>query len=289
MPETVQTKQVWTGLRDELSGDYQMAAIRLDASTDSPVIEEALRSYQPAALVLMNNPTVSAYRDLQRKYPGKRFPPAIIVMTSFLETQAADLHSATGVSYEVPLITAMTNLRRLLVLQQERVGVIGRAPLRGFIKRQVELSLREKVVVMQEEVSQSPNASEVKRAIRRLKQHVDVIWILNDDKLLTPRLISEAWILGLDERPWLPTIVGARSLVSATSNLGTFAVVPDHVALGGQAASMVLDVASNGWQMTADDRIQLPLSTTTTIDLVQTRERFTLQKDALQQVDRILE
>ena len=116
-----------------------------------------------------------------------------------------------------------------------------------------------------------------------------MIWILNDDKLLTPRLISEGWIVGLDERPWLPTIVGAASLVSATSNLGTFAVLPDHIALGSQAASMLLDLASNGWQLTDDDRIQLPLSTTTTIDLVQTRERFTLQNGALNQVDRILE
>jgi hypothetical protein len=289
MPETAQTREVWSGLRDELGDDHQLIAVRLEAAKDSAIIEEALRLYQPSGLVLMNNPTVSAYRQVQRKYPDRKFPPAIIVMTSFLETEANKLRGATGISYEVPLITAMTNLRRLLVLPQERVGVISRAPLRSFIQRQVELCAREKVVVIQEEVSQSPNASELKRAIRRLKQRVDLIWILNDDKLLTRNLISEGWVVGLDERPWMPTIVGAASLVSARSNLGTFAVLPDHVALGAQAASMLLDVAESGWQVTEDDRIQLPLSTTTTIDLVQTRERFKLQPDALQRVDRILE
>jgi hypothetical protein len=289
MPDTAQTRQVWSGLRDELGDDYQLIAVRLEAASDSPIIEEALRLYQPSGLVLMNNPTVNAYRHFQRKHPGIKFPPAIIVMTSFLETSVKDIRGATGISYEIPLITAMTNLRRLLALKQERVGVISRAPLRGFIQRQVELCAREKVAVIQEEVSQSPNASELKRAIRRLKQRADVIWILNDDKLLTRNLISEAWVVGLDERPWLPTIVGAASLVSARSNLGTFAVLPDHVALGAQAASMLLDLAENDWQMTEEDSIQLPLSTTTTIDLVQTRERFALQKDALQRVDRILE
>lgn len=289
MPETAQTKQVWSGLHDELADDYQLIAIRLDAAGQASIIEEAVSRYKPVGLVLMNNPTVSAFRHLQQTRPNATLPPAVIVMTSFLETHAKNLHGATGVAYEVPLITAITSLRRVLVLPRERVGVIGRAPLRGFINRQVALCAREKVTVIQEEVSQSPNPSELKRAIRRLKQEADVIWILNDDKLLTPRLLSEGWVVGLDERPWLPTIVGAASLVSAASGLGTFAVLPDHVALGAQAASMLADIADNDWRLTDEDRIQLPLSTTTTIDLVQTRERFELQRDALRQVDRILE
>jgi hypothetical protein len=38
-----------------------------------------------------------------------------------------------------------------------------------------------------------------------------------------------------------------------------------------------------------DSDVQAPLSTTTTVDLVQVRERFSLQQNALAQVDRILE
>jgi hypothetical protein len=260
----------------------------VDASSPPSVIEGALKRYAPAGLVLMNNPTVSAYKAVQRSHPEMRFPPAVVVMTSFLETQAAELRGTTGISYEVPLITAMTNLRRLLALPSERVGVVGRAGLRAYIHRQIELCALEKIPVVTEEVSQRPNPSELKRAIRRLKQRVDVIWIMNDDKLLTPRLISEGWMPGLDERPWLPSIVGAASLVSARSNLGTFAVLPDHVALGSQAAGMLLDIADDDWQVPSGHGIDLPLSTTTTIDLAQTEERFTLKTDALQQVDRIV-
>jgi hypothetical protein len=94
---------------------------------------------------------------------------------------------------------------------------------------------------------------------------------------------------GLDERPWLPTIVGAASLVSAQHSFGTFAVLPDHVGLGSQAATMLMDIAADDWKIDQETRVQLPLSTTTTIDLVQAKERFALQQDALQQVDRILE
>lgn len=289
MPETAQTKEVWKGLSDELSHDYRLVAIRVERGTDAPIIAEGIKRYQPTAVVLMNNPTLAAYRDYQANTPTLDFPPAIVVMSSFLEHQSSQLISATGISYEVPLITVMTNLRRLITLKSERVGVVVRATLRDFVGKQVQLARREQVVVNQEYVSAEPNPSEIKRAIRRLKQKADVLWILNDDRLLTPKLISEGWLPGLDERPWVPTIVGAGSLVSPTQSFGTFAVLPDHVALGSQAASMLLDMADGGWKLAQGSPVQLPLSTTTTIDLNQIKERFVMQTDALQQVDRILE
>jgi hypothetical protein len=289
MPETPQTRDVWKGLSDELSHDYRLVALRVERGSDSALIAEGLRRYQPVGIVLMNNPTLTAYREYQQNTASLTFPPAIIVMTSFLEGQSNQLIGATGVSYEVPLITVMTNLRRLVALKSERVGVVVRAPLRSFVGKQVELARREQVVVSEEEVSANPNPSEIKRAIRRLKQQADVLWILNDDRLLSSKLISEGWLPSLDERPWIPTIVGAGSLVSPQRSFGTFAVLPDHVALGAQAASLLLDLADNGWQVEPSRSIQLPLSTTTTMDLVQVKERFVMQKDALQQVDRILE
>ncbi|HET9953327.1 MAG TPA: hypothetical protein VFQ61_02425, partial [Polyangiaceae bacterium] len=171
----------------------------------------------------------------------------------------------------------------------ERVGVVVRSPLRAFVDKQVSLARREQVVVTQELVGPDPNPSEIKRAIRRLKKTSDILWILNDDRLLTPKLISEGWLPGLDERPWVPTIVGAGSLVSPSRSFGTFAVLPDHVALGGQAASLLLDIADEGWTLEPNPFVQLPLSTTTTMDLNQVKERFAMQKDALHQVDHILE
>lgn len=288
-PETPQTKEVLTGLSDELQEDYRLVAIRLDSSNESALLSESIDRYKPSALVLINNTSVSAYKKYQQQRGGPVFPPAVVVMASFLESQTSQLRCATGISYEVPLITAITNLRRLVVLPRERVGVVVRAPLRQFVEEQIRLASREKVIVTQEEVDASPNPSEIKRAIRRLKSRADVLWILNDDRLLTPQLIADAWVPGLDERPWVPSIVGAPSLVSASNSFGTFAVLPDHAALGAQVSSMLDDIASNGWKIPNGGAIQLPLSTTTTIDLLQVRERFALQPDALQQVDKILE
>src|SRR5690606_8443791 len=62
MPETKQTLQAWTGLNDELSQEFGVVAVRIEARTDSAIIAEAVKRHKPASIVLMNNPSVSAYR-----------------------------------------------------------------------------------------------------------------------------------------------------------------------------------------------------------------------------------
>ncbi len=289
MPETRQTSEVWRGLSDELAHEFELIALRTEGEDVSAKIARGIDRYRPAGLVLMNNPTVEGYRRLQAQAHDAAFPPAVIVMSSFLEGKPARLRAATGISYEVPLITVVTNLRKLIATPIERIGVVHRASLSGFVRRQAALAHREQTAVVSEEVSQNPNASEIKRALRRLKQRCDAIWVLNDDRLLTPRLLADGWLHGLNEPRWVPTIVGAASLVSPSQSFGTFAVLPDHTALGAQAANLLLDIADNDWVLPNSGATQLPLSTTTTVDLTQARERFALRPSALAQVDKVLE
>ena len=289
MPDTPQTRQVWSGLSDELGKQYRLVAVRVNDPGASDVIAEGIRRHTPAALVLMNNPTVAAYRSYQRSAGGDRFPPAVIVMTSFLTGRVTHVTCATGISYEVPLITVVTNLRRLIASPLERIGVIVRGSQHAFVAGQAALAQREQIHVIEQEVSADPNSSELKWAMRRIKDQIDALWVLNDDHLLTPRLIAEGWLPGLNERPYRPTIVGAASLVSAKQPFGTFAVLPDHIALGAQAAGLLFDIADAGWRIPEDAQVQLPLSTTTAVDLVQARAHFSLREDALRQVDRVLD
>jgi hypothetical protein len=273
MPRTTQAMEVWRGLRDELGRDFRIVAVEVQGRQSVPALSEGLRRHRPSAIVLMNNPTLAAYRELQQLSPDGRFPPAVVVMTSFL-VRPPGMIATTGITYEVPLITVVTNLRKLIATPIRRIGIVTRASLRGFIERQ--------------EVRAKPNAAEIKRALRLLKGRSDALWILNDDQLLTPRLIADGWLPGMDERPWIPAIVGAAPLVAPGTGFGTFAVLPDHTALGAQAANMIFDLSENDWSLSPDLDVQLPLSTVSTIDLVQARERFALRPDALQMVDRVL-
>jgi hypothetical protein len=289
MPETAQTKEVWSSLRDELGNDYRLVAIRVDGASSWPVIAEALRRHKPSAIVLMNNPTVAAYRLYQDQSADKTFPPAVVIMTSFLDGHPTQIANATGISYEVPLITVVTNLRKVVAAPIEKVGVVVRAPLRGFVARQAALASREQISVVEQEIGANPNSSELKWALRKLKRRVDALWILNDDRLLNPRLIADAWLPSLNEKPYFLTMVGVAALVSPGQSFGTFAVLPDHTALGAQAASMIFDLADQNWTLPPDAQVQLPLSVITALDLTQARNRFALRADAAQKVDRVLE
>jgi hypothetical protein len=289
MPDTSQTREVWLGMSDELAKQFTLIAVQVDSRSNVDVIDQAIRRHRPSGLVLMNNPTVAAYREYLHRQHAVASLPAVVVMTSFLDDSQLQPIGAAGISYEVPLITVVTNLRRLLMSPIERVGVVYRARLAGFVHRELELARREQISLNEQKVGENPNESEIKRALRLAKKGASAIWILNDDRLLTPALITDAWLPGLQERPWLPTIVGAASLLSAGQSLGTFAALPDLTALGAQTANVVFDIAENGWILQAGTLAQLPLSTTTMIDAVQARERFALRENAFSQVDKIVE
>ncbi|MFT3926418.1 MAG: hypothetical protein QM778_27990 [Myxococcales bacterium] len=287
MPDNEHARQVWTGLCDELSADIQLIGVLVQRKQDSASIHEAITRHRPSALVLINNPTVAAYREYQRANRAASYPPAVIVMTSLLEQKGLGILNATGIRYEVPLITVVSNLRSLITHPVARVGVIRRAAFTGLVEFEATLAKRENVSVVSQVVSPSPNPSEIKAALRRLKHQVDALWVLNDDHLLTRQLLSEGWVAGLEEHPYIPTLVGARSLVTAGGSFGDFAVLPDHTALGTQAAGILFDARDNGWAF-ENTEVQLPVSTTTVMDYLRANELFALREDALSKVDVVL-
>jgi ABC-type uncharacterized transport system substrate-binding protein len=286
MPETPQTREVLRGLVDELGSEFRVVAVIVEDQVETAIIARSFEEFEPRAVVLMNNPTVAAYRSYTARSGAQ--VPAVVVMTSFIDSPSLSALGAAGINYEVPLITAVTSLRRILRTPIERVGVVYRQNLDSFVRREASLASREQVTVVPTPLDPDPNAAHIKSAIRDAKRNADAIWVLNDDRVLTPHLIAGGWLPGLNERPWRPTIVSASSLVSAHQSFGTVAVLPDHTALGVQTANLVFDIADNQWQL-PERGAQLPVSTNTVVDLRQAHERFELKRDALAQVDRIIE
>ena len=86
----------------------------------------------------------------------------------------------------------------------------------------------------------------------------------------------------------LPVIVGVANLVNPDSPLGTLAVVPDHEAMGLQAANLIFELADDGWRVEAHP-VELPLSVKTVVDVKMVRANFGLRQDALKHIDRALE
>jgi hypothetical protein len=65
-------------------------------------------------------------------------------------------------------------------------------------------------------------------------------------------------------------------------------MLPDHGALGLQAANMVFSLADEDWNANARP-VELPLSVQSTVDLPWSRQHLEFREDALERIDRIVQ
>jgi putative ABC transport system substrate-binding protein len=165
-----------------------------------------------------------------------------------------------------------------------------RSDFAAFVAEQKALAAKEQVEIVGINLDRSPSESSIEAALRTLRvdHHIDAIWVLNDNGLLKdPEFRGRAWRSELAAMG-VPVIVGAANLVNASSPFGTFAVLPDHNALGVQAANLVFDLADDDWKAAEHDT-EYPLSTITVVDGNQVRTRFGLRADAHTRIDRFVE
>jgi putative ABC transport system substrate-binding protein len=190
----------------------------------------------------------------------------------------------------VPGVTAFVNLRAVVATPVRRVGVIFRPLLRAFVERQRALAAGEHIELAPVAVPADVTADGLREALDTLirSRKVDAVWMLNDNALVRDgQFINDAWRAEVGEAK-IPLIVGAANLVNPTSPLGTLAVVPDHEALGLQAANLIFELADDDWRVEAHP-VELPLSVKTVVDVKAVRENFGLRPEALRHIDRALE
>ena len=288
-PEIAAARDVVSGLGDELSHHATLVRREISAGTTVEGLAGLLNEVKPRVLVLLDNPTVRLYHAYQlAQPPGTPFPPAVILMTVFMEQASAGLRNVTGISYEIPAVTALVNLRSVLGRPITKVGVLLRHGFEAFIARQEQLAAAEGFSIVGRVLDDGNRKDAVKRGLRRLLDydHVDALWVLNDSDLVNPELVARAWLPVL-RHAHVPVVVGVPSLVSARLRFGTFAVVPDHRALGAQAAGLVDDLAQTGWQVNARHSL-LPVAVEKILDLGLARALAPISQERLGEVDRVV-
>jgi hypothetical protein len=288
MPDSTAFRTVRRALVDEIKKDFDVSTQIVDAHTSLDDFRGRVDAAHPACLVLMDNPTVKLYRAYQKGHEGPP-PPALVVMTSFLEELRADLPNASGVAYEVPGVTAFVNLRSVIERPVSRVGVLHRPSFKRFVERQKALAAKEQITLVPVEVPSDPGSKDVRDALKTLAaEHVDALWVLNDNGLLKDgRFLEAAWrpeLAGLG----VPVVVGVPTLVSADARFGTFAVLPDLEAMGVQAANVLFEISESGWRA-GEHPVELPVSTLTVVNMRQIKEHFGLREGATRHIDKVIE
>ncbi|MEL7367981.1 MAG: ABC transporter substrate binding protein [Myxococcota bacterium] len=287
MPEAASPKQVLEGLLDELKEEFDLVPFVVARDLTPLDLARAIRREQPKAVVLMNNPTLRVYRRYLAGAPDAPPVPAVAVLTSFLRETGEGVENLAGVIYEVPLVTSLVNLRALLAQPIQRVGVVYRPIFKSFLAEQRKLSATEGFELVGLSVS-GKDETELRDALTQLRREVDAIWVLNDNRLLKRNMLLDGWLPALQDNR-VPVIVNALSLVSSDVSFGTFAVLPDHRALGVQAGQMISALADNGWRLRRTKRFEYPISVDKVLDLNFARRHLEIKEAQLATVDRIVE
>lgn len=145
MPLRAQTKEIWKPLVSDLSAEFNIVTIPADVGTSVESLGEQLAAARPVCIVAMDNRTVRLYRDLQRALPERRFPPAVILMTSFLDQVIGTLRNATGIAYEVPVVTSFVTVREIAKKPVRKIGVVHRRVFADVVAAQARLAAVEKL------------------------------------------------------------------------------------------------------------------------------------------------
>lgn len=247
-------------LEDELREDFDVVLHPLHAERDSAeTVGSLLDIDQPRLVVVINNSAAKPYRDWARRQAAP--PVSLILMASFADVLQRSVPNSLCIAYEVPAVTSFVGLRAL-GKPVNRVGVIYRKALAPYVHAQEQLARVERISFHSEELPEGFEMRDLKAALIRTKQNgVDVLWLPNDNQLLSRQLVAKAWLPYLD-RLELPVIVGVPSLVRADHAFGTYGAIPDPEALAVQAADLVFEIRDADWAVQGQ-RVRLPLSAKT--------------------------
>jgi hypothetical protein len=280
-PPDAQLLPVVKQLRNELEDDFDVLVTAVDGKLDTPEsIGRVLAHDHPKAVVLLNNSTARIYRKWARSTTSP--PVSIILMASFAEELQHSIPNSVGIAYEVPAVTSFVGLRGL-GKPVNRVGVIYRKALAHYVTAQEGLAKVESISFTTEELPENFEARDLKAALVRMKRAgIDVLWLPNDNGLLTRLLVAKVWLPYL-ERLELPVIVGVPSLVRADYAFGVYGAIPDPEALAIQAADLIIDLSESDWSSEGQS-VRLPLSARTYVSAPLSR-RFGVLSSRLQSVD----
>ncbi len=283
--------ETFKGLKDDLGDDVSFIDKTVDDDISTETMARYLRESKPALVVFLGNKPLNAYGKYQQQYsqdPQHSFPPAIVLSALYLDRQLRPLKNTTGIRYEIPAVTSLVQLRSIVKRPIKKVGVIYREWMGDFIAQNQVYCEQEGIELVMLKIHNKVSINYLNYHLKYLlRKDIDALWVVNDNGLLQPRFLQNAW-LPLLKKFNKPVLVGLSSLVKTDLNFGTFSVEADHYALGVQGAEMIDEIMENGWQIN-DHSVEQPLSINNILNVkLSKKKRIGLETNKLGQIDRLI-
>ncbi len=284
-------RQAVGGIRSQIRQNFLIDDMIISANTRGSEISRKMKDVSPKLVVLMDNAAISLYKKFQKRLPdSSQAVPSVSIMASFMDLVIRDMKNATGIFYEVPVVTSVVSLRSVMPsVSLKKIGVVHREFMEQSVRINREYCKKENIELVSRLISGNGNVgSDLERALKLLRnQNIDALWIPNDNKFVNARLLKSVWI-PFARQFRKPIIVGVEVLVKPVFEFGTFAVIPDPFELGTQAAEIIYDIRDNNWSAEGME-IEPPRSVYKIINMEQAQRLFRIDKEKLSNVDKILQ
>ncbi len=284
-------EQVLKGLNEELAKKMKINDIIVPKNFSKKDVEKYMAKYKPDVVVLMDNNSITPYKEYQADLPDDTYlVPTISLMGVLINKTIRGLKNATGINYEIPIVTSAVNLRYILNIPLKKIGVIHREYLAEFLEKNRVYCANEGIEIKDILIRTQPDKDYrkgIRKAFKKLAkvEEVEAIWVPNDNSIINSDYIVNLW-LPLINRYGLPIIVGVKELVDPKINFGSYAVLPDHVSMGSQAAELIFDIMDNDWQV--DTEVEQPLSVYQIINLKQIRLKNKIPPEKLRNIEKVV-
>ena len=279
------------GITDELQNEFSIIDMVVNKKTDGEELIKTIKEKSPKVAILMDNVSIALFKKYQNTIPENQKPiPSVALMGVLVKDAIQGLKNATGISYEVPIVTSIVSLRSVLKVPMKKVGVIRREFLDDFLQQNKDFCEKEGIGII--DVSLPNKSKDYKSLLKKsLKTIVEengaqALWVPNDNAFLQPDIIQSIWV-PLVKKYKIPVIVGVEILVKPQLGFGTFAVLPDHVSLGSQAAEIVYEIMDNEWDVDGRD-VEPPLAVYKIINYPQINKNYKVTEESLKSVDKII-
>jgi len=282
--------KVVEGIEEELVSEYTLAKLSITEKTTLQNFAEAIDSINPRIIVLIGNRPISLLFEFQKMRPDHNpHIPSVAIMAIGIDYATKKLSNATGIHYDVPIVSTVTSLRSVINKPITTLGIVHRSIMEDMISTYKTYCKKEKIktvsLTIPDKLLKRP--FRMRRKIKTFLENTkpDLFWIPTDNHFFTNQLIFRVW-KPLSRNPGIPIVVGIEALIGKNLESGMMAVVPDYVNLGIQTAQVIFEVERKNWNASAVP-VQVPLSLYKIINVSKSEDIF--RKEGIKYIDKVIE
>lgn len=277
------------GIAETLGAGFVLQDVVVGKETTPDDVAKAWKGASPKLIVTMDNRAITLFREV-RERNGDTAVPAVAIMGVRVDAAIGSIRNSVGINYEIPAVTTLVNLRSLLKTPVAKAAMVYRASWEDMFQRNAKFCKGENIELVGKKIPDGADpATSLETALKDLSKDasIDAMVVINDNFFLNVALLKKVWLPGLSG--WKrPVIVGVESLVKPELKFGSFAILPDHYALGSQAAGLIQEIEEAQWKV-GEAKTDQPLSVIKVLNLRGMKDCCRIQDEKKSEIDKVLD